>query len=167
MKKLTVGIPAYKAQGHICDCLSSIQIQTIRDDVEVIIASDYPGEDYSYLKKKFSDFDITTLPCEKNTGPGLARQRCLDAATTEWITFIDADDVFYTPFALEQLFRGIQQNVIEVQGAFFQEVDDDSQGVRAIPIENPHHPWVFGRLYNIKFLKQNGIGLTELRAMED
>lgn len=167
MAKLTVGIPAYKAQGHICDCLSSIQIQTIRNEVAVIIASDYPGEDYEYLKKKYPDLDITTLSCEKNTGPGLARQRCLDACKTDWITFIDADDVFYTPFALEQLTRGVQQNVIEVQGVFFQEVDDNPQGIRAVPQENPQHPWVFGRLYNVLFLRQNEIGLTELRAMED
>lgn len=30
-KILTVGIPAYKAENHICDALSSIQIQTIKD----------------------------------------------------------------------------------------------------------------------------------------
>ena len=167
MKKLTVGIPAYKAQGHICDCLSSIQIQTIRDEVAVIIASDYSGEDYEYLKKKYPDLDITALPCDKNTGPGLARQRCLDACETDWITFIDADDVFYTPFALEQLTRGINQNVIEVQGTFFQEMDDNPQGIRAVPQENPGHPWVFARLYNVPFLRQNDICFTELRAMED
>ena len=29
-KLITIGIPAYKAEDHICDCLASIQIQTIR-----------------------------------------------------------------------------------------------------------------------------------------
>lgn len=167
-KFLTVGIPAYKAQDHINDCLSSIQIQTIRDKVSVIIASDNPSDNYDFAIKKFKDLDITVLKCEKNTGPGLARQRCLDACKTDWITFIDADDVFYTPFSLEQLTHGIQQNVIEVQGVFFQEVDGKNpQGIRAVPQENPGHPWVFGRMYNTKFLKQNEIKFTELRAMED
>ena len=167
-KFITVGIPAYKAQDHISDCLSSIQIQTIRDRVAVIIASDNPADNYDFVIKKFKDLDITILKCEKNTGPGLARQRCMDACKTDWITFIDADDVFYTPFALEQLMHGIQQNVIEVQGTFFQEVElGNPQGIRAVPQENPGHPWVFGRLYNVKFLKQNEIAFTELRAMED
>lgn len=165
--KVTVGIPAYKAQGHICDCLSSIQIQSIKKDIEVIIASDYPGEDYSYLKKKFSDLSITTLSCDKNVGPGLARQRCLDECKTDWITFIDADDVFYTPFAIETLVGGIQDNVIEVQGVFLQEVEKNPQGIRTLPRNDVGHPWVFGRLYNAKFLKANEIKFSELRAMED
>ena len=47
-KILTVGIPAYKAQDHICDCLSSIMIQTVRDNVTVIIAKDNPSDNYEY-----------------------------------------------------------------------------------------------------------------------
>lgn len=29
---------------------------------------------------------------QKNAGPGAARNRGLDAVTTEWVTFIDSDD---------------------------------------------------------------------------
>ena len=36
---MTVGIPAYKAEDHICDCLASIQIQSIRDEISVIVAA--------------------------------------------------------------------------------------------------------------------------------
>lgn len=167
MKKITVGIPAYKAQGHIIDCLSSIQIQTMKDDIAVVIASDNPEDDYTFAKDRFDDLDITILPCKENTGAGLARQRALDAAKTDWVTFIDADDVFFTPFAIEQLWRGIQPNVIEVQGVFLQEVQDNPQGVRAMPRGDVSHPWVFGRLYNKPFLKQFEIAFSELRAMED
>ena len=165
--EITVGIPAYKAHKHICDCLSSIQIQTVRDDVKVIIASDNPKDNYEKVKTKYPDLDITILSCDENTGPGLARQRCIDACKTDWITFIDADDVFYTPLALETLMGGVIQNVIEVQGAFLQEVEKNPQGVRAMPRNDVGHPWVFGRLYNVQFLKQNDIAFSELRAMED
>ena len=71
-----------------------------------------------------------------------------------------------SPLALESLVKGIQQNTIEVQGTFFQEVREHPQ-VRLAPRNDPGHPWVFGRLYNVKFLKENDIGFTELRAMED
>jgi glycosyltransferase involved in cell wall biosynthesis len=165
--RITVGIPAYKAAGHICDCLASIQIQTIKEEVEVIIASDDLENDYDFTKDRFPDLKISVLDCEKNTGAGLARQRALDACKTDWITFIDADDVFFSPFALEQLVRGIQPNVIEVQGAFLQEIKDHPQGIRGVPRNDVGHPWVFGRLYNVPFLKQNEIGFSELRAMED
>lgn len=163
---ITIGIPAYKAESHICDCISSIQIQTIKKDLSVIVASDHPEDDYEFLHDRFPDLDITILPCEENTGAGLARQRCIDACKTDWITFIDADDIFYTPFALETMARGIAQNVIEVQATFLQEIENNPQ-VRAFPMQNIGHPWVFGRLYNTIFLKQNEIRFSELRAMED
>lgn len=163
---ITIGIPAYKAESHICDCISSIQIQTIKKELSVIVASDHPGDDYEFLHDRFPDLDITILPCEENTGAGLARQRCIDACKTDWITFIDADDIFYTPFALETMARGIAQNVIEVQATFLQEIENNPQ-VRAFPMQNIGHPWVFGRLYNTIFLKQNEIRFSELRAMED
>ena len=166
-KTMTVGIPAYKAQKHIADCLASIQIQTIRDQVEVIIATDYPKDDYSAIVKRFPDLSITVLPCEKNGGPGQARQRALEAATTNWITFIDADDVFINPLSLETLMNNITNNAIEVQGPFFQEIAAGEAPYRLIPRNDVTHPWVFGRLYNINFLKQNKIGFSDLRAMED
>lgn len=167
-KKVTIGIPAFKAQSHICDCLASIQIQTEIDNIEVIIANDYPHDNYDFVKKRFPNLDITILDCEKNTGPGFARQRCLNAATGDWITFIDADDIFVTPFAIEILLRGTaQKNVIEVQGTFLQEIKDKNINMRVMPRSDVGHPWVFGRLYNIKFLRDNEIQFSDLRAMED
>lgn len=164
-KKVTVGIPAFKAEKHICNCLASIQIQSMRDKIEVIIASDNPDDDYEFVKDRYPDLDITILDCEKNTGPGLARQRCLDACTTKWITFIDADDVFYAPYSIESLYSGIIPEAIEVQGIFLQEIENNE--IKAMPINNPGHAWVFGRLYSVKFLNDNEIKFSELRAMED
>ena len=166
-KLITVGIPAFKAEKHICDCLSSIQIQSIRDDVAIIVANDNPGDNYDFIKTRFPDLDITILDCDKNTGPGLARQRCADAAKSDWITWIDADDVFYDPMALENLRDGITPDCIEVQGIFCQEIDPNPMKVRMMPRTDEGHPWVFGRLYNLQFLKSNDIKFSKLRAMED
>ena len=166
MKKIiTVGIPAYKAEGHICDCLASIQIQSIRDEVAIVIAKDNPSDDYNFVKKCFPNLDITILNCDKNTGPGLARQRCLDACKTDWVTFIDADDVFANPMALEQLKFSITPDCVEVQGVFMQEAEVPNMPTQLIPHMEPEHPWVFGRLYNVKFLQEAGICFSELRAI--
>lgn len=169
MRKCSIGIPAYKAQDHICDCLASIQIQTVKKDISVIISSDNPEDDYDFVKERFPDLDITILSCEENGGPGIARQRALSNCKTEWITFIDADDVFFTPFAIEMLMKGIAPNVIEVQAPFLQEIENKNnpQIPRMVPRNDIGHPWVFGRLYNVSFLKQNEINFSELRAMED
>lgn len=166
-KKITVGIPAYKAESHICDCLASIQMQTVKTDVAVIIASDNPDDDYEFVKDRYPELDITVLSCEKNTGPGLARQRALDACKTDWITFMDADDVLMNPVSLERLYSAITPECVEVQGPFYQEIKNHPQGFRMMPRNDIYHPWVFGRLYNRKFLKINEIKFSDLRAMED
>ena len=167
LKEITVVIPAYKAHKTIKKTLASIALQTISDAVEVIIASDHPEDDYSSIIKQFPELEIKQLKCEKNTGPGLSRQRGLDKASAHWVTFIDADDTFASPFALEQLKNGVQPNCIEVQGAFAQACPIPNQATRFVLHNEPTHPWVFGRLYNVDFLKQNKITFSELRAMED
>lgn len=183
-KKITVGVPVYKAKTTLDKLLASIMTQTISNDVAVILANDNPEDNgiYSFIKTHYPELDITILECDKNTGPGLARQRALDACKTEWITFMDADDVLMSPFALEELYNNITPNCIEVQGPFFQEIPEgnlnSAQKMQLIQSgqEFPPritsrndigHPWVFGRLYRVSFLRQQGIGFSKLRAMED
>ena len=183
-KKITIGVPVYKAMATLDKLLASIMTQSISNDVAVILANDNPEDNgiYSFIKTHYPELDITILECDKNTGPGLARQRALDACKTEWITFMDADDVLMSPFALEELYNNITPNCIEVQGPFFQEIPEgnlnSAQKMQLIQSgqEFPPritsrndigHPWVFGRLYRVSFLRQQGIGFSKLRAMED
>ncbi len=166
MKNITVVIPAFKAEKTLEKTLSSINIQTISAQVEVIVSCDNPEDDYSAIIRRFPSLEIRQLKCRKNTGAGLARQRGLDDAKTRWVTFIDADDMFASPFALEQLAMAIEKDVVEVQGAFAQ-VCPTPEGTRFVLRNEISHPWVFGRLYSVDFLKQSKISFSYLRAMED
>lgn len=184
MKKITIGVPTYHAHSTLPKLLSSLQTQTMSEDIAIILANDDPKDNGTYknIKKQFPGLDIEILNCEKNTGPGLARQRALDACKTEWITFMDADDILMSPFSLEELYNNITPTSIEVQGPFFQEVEEGNMGSaqrmqliqngqqpppRIMPRNDVTHPWVFGRLYNVNFLRQSGIQFSKLRAMED
>lgn len=183
-KKITIGVPVYKAVATLDKLLASIMIQSISNDVAIILANDNPEDNgiYSFVKTHYPELDITILECDKNTGPGLARQRALDACKTEWITFMDADDVLMSPFALEELYNNITPNCVEVQGSFFQEIPEgnlnsaekmqliqNNQEIppRITPRNDIGHPWMFGRLYRVSFLRQQGIRFSKLRAMED
>lgn len=161
--KVAVAIPAYKAQKTISRCLSSINIQSMRDDINVIISNDNPGDDYTYLSKEFPELHIQYVDCEKNGGPGIARNRAIDACNDDLITFIDADDIFYTPYSVATMYRGFEPGVIQVQSIFVQEMN----GFNLMPQTNINHPWVFGRMTSTKFLKQYGINFGTLRQMED
>lgn len=167
--KIAIGIPAYKAQNTIEECLSSINIQSMRDDINVIISNDNPGvDDYSYLKKIFPKLHITLTETDKNGGPGIARNKAIEVAKDDYIMFMDADDILYSPYAVEQLYRGVTAapNIVQSQGIFLQ--TSKVNGVtNLIPQQNPNHPWSFGRLTNLNFLKSNKIDFGLLPNMED
>ena len=167
--KVAIGIPCYKAQKTIEECLSSINIQSMRDDINVIISNDNPDiDDYSYLKDKFSKLHITFTQTEKNGGAGIARNKAIEVAKDDYIMFMDADDVLFTPYAVEQLYKGVtcSPNIIQSQGVFVQAMTYNGDH-KLIPQQNPNHPWSFGRLTNLKFLKDNGIDFGRLPNMED
>lgn len=167
--KVAIGIPAYKAQKTIEECLSSINIQSMRDDINVIISNDNPDvDDYSYLLKKFDKLHITLTETDKNGGPGIARNKAIEVAKDDYIMFMDADDVLYTPYAVEQLYKGVTANpaIVQCQGTFVQTATINGEH-KLIPQTNPNHPWSFGRLTNLKFLKEAGINFGKLPNMED
>lgn len=166
--KVAIGIPAFKAHSTIQMCLSSINIQTMRKDIRVVISNDDPGDSYEYLSKQFPDLEIMYLDCTKNGGPGVARNRVIDACNDQYITFIDADDVFYTPYAIENMYRAINQpNVVQSQSVFVQPIKMQDGSVKLYPHMEANHPWTFGRMYNVKFLHKYGINFGTLRQMED
>lgn len=167
--KIAIGIPAYKAQNTIEECLSSINIQSMRNNINVIIANDNPHvDDYSYLKDKFPHLHITLTETDHNGGPGIARNKVIEVSNDDYIMFMDADDILYTPYAVEQLYRGVTAapNIIQSQGVFVQECTIN--GVHKLaPQNNRNHPWSFGRLTNLKLLKKAGIDFGLLPNMED
>lgn len=165
--KVCIGIPCYKAQKTIEECLSSINFQTMRDDIRVVLSVDNPEDDYEYTKKLFPKLNIEILKCEKNMGVGVARSKVIKQCKDEWIAFIDADDVFYNPYAIENMYNQTnKQGVIQVQSIFVQPFKTP-QGIKFYPHKEPTHPWCFARLTNVKFLQDNEIDFGELRAMED
>lgn len=178
MKKIAIGIPAYKAHKTIGALLESIDIQTMRDDIEVIIVNDNPAtagnppfnaeESYSGFFGMFPKLDIKEVYTDKNSGPGVARNKAIETAQAEYIMFCDADDVLFSPLSVEQLYNGVKArpDIIQCQGVFIQESHINGQH-KFIPQNNPNHPWSFGRLTNLQFLKQMGIRFGTSPNMED
>lgn len=167
--KVCIGIPCYKAKKTIEECVSSINVQSVRDLIHVVISIDDPKEnkEYEYLRKMFPKLKIDFIETDKNGGPGVARSKIIHECKDEWITFIDADDVFYTPYAIENmLYKTMQQNVVQVQSVFAQPIKTPN-GIQFYPHTDIGHPWCFARLTNVKFLQQNEIDFGTLRAMED
>ena len=149
-------IPAYNAHSTIERCIASILMQTF-NDYDVTIVND-GGNSYLNIIEKYKDtMKIREIsnPDKTNRGAGYARQFGLDNTNGEFVMFIDADDVLYTPFALQSLYNGLTMNpdFAVCAGRFVEETDDFSNFV----LHQEDMVWMFGKLYRRNYLRQFGI----------
>ena len=104
--KVDVIIPAYNVPDEtLFRALSSIACQDKIEDIEITIIDDASTkQNYQKIIDIFSSIvKINLLRYETNGGPGVARQYGLDHTQNEFVTFIDADDIFSGHFAISTL----------------------------------------------------------------
>ena len=174
--QIDIIIPAYKAQGTIRRTLASIFMQTIKDDLHVIIVDDATPngkKEYEKIASQFADLgmDVKVIHLEKNGGPGVARQKGIEAGTNQYFTCIDADDTFASAIALETMREGMTQenpqfpkDSIKCVSATFLQLGDTLK--QTMPHQNDM-VWMFGKLYRRKFIEDYGIKFNDTRANED
>lgn len=163
--KIDVIIPCYNAHKTIFRCLCSIGSQTLKDDLKITLVNDCDGSDYSKYVELFKGvLDINIITMEKNGGPGMARQTGINNTTNPIITFIDADDTFTGPYALEVLRDALLEDKTHV--AVFSSFLEERNSVF---IEHQKDVvWMFGKLYKRDFINKYGIHFFEgLRCNED
>lgn len=89
---VSIIVPVYNAEKYLEDCLESLTRQSMAG-FEVLLVDDGSTDGSlsicrSYVKRdsRFRLFE------QKNSGAAAARNRALDEASGEWITFVDSDD---------------------------------------------------------------------------
>lgn len=96
MPKVSVIIPVYRAATTIATCLDSVLAQTL-DELEIVLVDDH-GFDFSMDKarKRLASYTgsktVVFTETPVNEGPGAARNRGIEAATGDYVAFLDADD---------------------------------------------------------------------------
>lgn len=90
---LSVIVPVYKVEEWLRPCLDSICNQTYRN-LEIICVNDRSPDNSAAILAEYAARDprIRIINREKNGGVAAARNSGLDAATGEFITFVDPDD---------------------------------------------------------------------------
>lgn len=162
---LSIIIPLYNTpEQYFEECLNSVREQTLLPKIkyEVIIVDDCSTTDYSKLYSKFFDLNLKVLKQEVNGGPGVARRIGIENAKGEYLTFIDADDRFYTNQSLEKLFEHTNKDYDLICGQIVEETKNGTQ----INIQQGY-VWCFSRLYRRQFLIDNNITFNDTRANED
>ncbi|WP_353989207.1 glycosyltransferase [Pediococcus argentinicus] len=128
---LSVIIPVYNAEKYINSCLSSI-IQQSFQDFEIIIIND--GSTDNSLKvlnefknsNKIKNFIVVN---KGNGGVSSARNIGLQNAKGQYVTFLDADDIFEKDH-FKLLLQGIENNEIDLSVIGFSRELENGQVVR-------------------------------------
>lgn len=95
MPKVSVITPAYNATPYLEETVKSVQAQTFVD-WEMIIVDDCSKDETYSLARRLAETDdrIKVFQNEKNSGVAATRNKALDAATGEYIAFLDSDDLW-------------------------------------------------------------------------
>ena len=103
MMKVSIVIPVYNAERYLGRCLDSVLAQTLRD-IEVICIDDGSTDSSPTILEKHRSADgRIRIIHQENSGQGAARNRGIDAATGDFICFVDADDALADADALRSL----------------------------------------------------------------
>ncbi len=107
MTKISVIIPAYNSEQTILATITSVQNQTFTD-WEIIAINDGSTDDTLKMLEQIQDQRIKNYSYD-NQGVSFARNQGLTHATGEFISFLDADDL-WSPDKLESQLKALQNN---------------------------------------------------------
>ncbi|WIG78055.1 glycosyltransferase family 2 protein [Photobacterium damselae] len=110
-KLIDVIIPAYNAEFTIIDTLKSIERLNAKDFISVIITDDGSiDRTYDVISNysNNSELDITLLK-QRNMGEGAARNNGLKYSTSEYVIFLDSDDIFES-FNIKKVIKELISN---------------------------------------------------------
>lgn len=101
--KVSVIVPVYNTEKYLRQCIDSISSQTL-SQIEIILVDDGSEEECALLCDELAQSDPRIKVIHKtNAGPGMARNTGMEAASGEYIGFVDSDD-YVKPEMYETLY---------------------------------------------------------------
>lgn len=183
--RMSVILPIYNVEKYLRQCLESVVRQSLKE-IEIICVNDGSTDHCVDIINEFAAQDDRVKVINKeNGGLGAARNTGLDAASGEYIWFVDSDDLIASE-ACEKIYTLGHDNNSDVilmdVGLFWSKVDPildflDTKKYKLMAKEGNFRiedaPWilqthsVWSRVYRREFLLSNGIRNPEQRFGED
>ena len=109
--KISIVIPAYNIESYLGKTLDSVLAQTYKN-IEIIVVNDGSNDGTADIINTYASKDDRILAIHKENGGVIsARLRGVEAATGEWIGFVDGDD-----YVEPQMFSELLDNAL-IHGA--------------------------------------------------
>lgn len=157
MAKVSVVIPVFDSEAWLRECLDSVISQTLRD-IEVVCVDDGSADSSPEILAEYAAKDLRIKVIrESNAGAGAARNAGMDAASGEWLSFLDSDDVFAPQMLSEMVVAG------ECSGA-------DVVAYTALKRGDMFHRWkgwAWDKLFRRDFIAARGLRFQNLPVSND
>ena len=131
---VSVIIPCYNVEKYLDKCIDSILNQTYKN-LEIILVDDCSKDKTWDIALKYSKkYDnIKAIKNEKNSGAGYSRNRALEVATYDYISFIDSDDFVEENF-YEEMMGSLKKDKSDVSvcDIFVKYEDEPHKNIRQI-----------------------------------
>lgn len=128
MPKISVIVPVYNVEQYLSACVESILAQTFQD-FELILVDDGSPDSCGAMCDAYAQKDPRVRVIhQENQGLSGARNTGIKAASGEYITFIDSDDLVKKDY-LEKLLRAIKVESADISVCKPQEFEDGKNSV--------------------------------------
>jgi len=97
---ISIIIPVYNVENYVSETLDSVKNQTSLPD-EVIVINDGSTDNSFNIIKNYSDLKCIKIFETKNQGLGLTRNYGISLAKSDYIYFLDSDDIIENNFIYE------------------------------------------------------------------
>ena len=88
---ITIIIPAYNAEAHLAECLSSVKHEAAAFAHETIVVDDGSADATAAIARRHAGVRCIT---QVNAGPSAARNRGIAESRGEFVAFLDSDDLW-------------------------------------------------------------------------
>lgn len=191
MPRASVIIPCFNCETFIRDTVRSVLAQSFRD-FELICIDNNSTDDTPKILSELAHMDarIRVIP-EAEPGEGPARDAGLDAATGEWLYFLDADDLMKPELLERAINRGEQTgaDIVIFKTRYLDNqtgeqrpcpecfettwIDDWAEPGVFTPRQNPSRifnsfqNWVHNKLFRADFIRKSDIHFQHIHRMAD
>ena len=125
---VSVIVPVYKVEKYIHKCVESITNQTY-NDLEIILVDDgSPDRSGKICDELALTDDRIKVIHQENCGQAAARNRGLQVASGEYVTFVDSDDYISQNFA-EFLVKAIEETSSDIAICGYKVINEEEQVV--------------------------------------
>lgn len=122
--KVSVIIPVYNVEKYLKQCLDSVVNQTLKD-VEIIVINDSSTDNSLLIVQEYANkYKNIKLINKQNEGCYKARNVGLEAATGEYIAFLDSDD-YVEPNIYEKLYLKAKETDADIVSSNYYILQDN------------------------------------------